>query len=95
MPDEPNNDFRQPPRTRLNSWKEIATYLEKDLSPRTAQWWETEGLPVYREGVRFFAYADELERWRSTRIVGPRVRETIDPVEPPERITARQEARKF
>jgi DNA-binding transcriptional regulator YiaG len=33
---------------RLNSWKEIAAYLQKDV--RTVQRWEkNEGLPVHRK----------------------------------------------
>jgi hypothetical protein len=31
---------------RLNSWKEVAAYLRRDV--RTVQRWEFEGLPVYR-----------------------------------------------
>jgi hypothetical protein len=31
---------------RLNSWKEVAAYLQRDV--RTVQRWEFEGLPVYR-----------------------------------------------
>jgi hypothetical protein len=53
-------------RRRLNSWKEIARYLERDL--RTVIRWEHDrGLPVHRvpgEGrAPVFAYADEIDRW--------------------------------
>lgn len=55
-------------RRQLSSWKEIATYLERDL--RTVQRWELERkLPVHRPpgekrgGV--FAYTDELDSWIS------------------------------
>lgn len=51
---------------RLESWKEIASHLHKDV--RTVQRWHAEaGLPVYRSpdtrirGV--FAYAAELDSW--------------------------------
>src|SRR5258707_14336679 len=70
MPEE----FKDPlvsPKRRLDSWKEIANHFGKDLIPRTAQRWEAEGLPIYREGVKVFAYADELDAWQKNRIVGP------------------------
>lgn len=68
-------------RKRLDSWKEIAGYLGKNLSQKTAQRWEkSAGLPVYREGVRVFAYADELDRWRARRVVlPPPEREGVEP----------------
>ena len=49
-------------RERLESWKEIAVYLKRDV--RTVQRWEkTEGLPVYRHmhGERGTAYAFKTE----------------------------------
>jgi hypothetical protein len=53
--------------TRLDTWKEIAAYLGKDV--RTAIRWEQErGLPVHRipgqkrSGV--FAWKSEVDRWR-------------------------------
>lgn len=51
---------------RLNSWKQIADYLGRDV--RTTMRWERErGLPVHRvPGGRsrtVFAYATELDRW--------------------------------
>jgi Tol biopolymer transport system component len=54
------------PDRRLNSWKEIAGYLDRDL--RTVQRWEdNKGLPVYRVpgGKRqaVFAYQGEIDRW--------------------------------
>src|SRR5712692_1468214 len=68
---DPKDDLRPSGRRRLDSWKEIASHLGKDLSVRTVQRWEADGLPVYREGVKVFAYADELDRWQKGRIVGP------------------------
>ncbi len=54
----------------LQSWKEIAAYLERD--ERTAQRWEKQaGLPVRRhhDGPRstVYAYPSELDKWRSVR----------------------------
>src|SRR5438477_3501817 len=51
---------------RLDSWKEIAAYLRRDV--RTVQRWErSEGLPVHRhlhdkQGT-VYAYQSELETW--------------------------------
>ena len=52
--------------TRLDSWKEIAAYLKRDI--RTLQRWEkTAGLPVRRlqtPGLRaVFAYTADLDEW--------------------------------
>ena len=51
---------------RLNSWKEIAAYLQKDV--RTVQRWEkNEGLPVHRKPhtklPSVYAYESELDEW--------------------------------
>ena len=54
------------PRQRLDSWKEIAAFFERD--ERTVRRWEAErGLPVHRvpgsaRGV-VYAFANELEEW--------------------------------
>src|SRR5260370_42686542 len=58
-------------RRRLDSWQEIAAHLGKNWSLRTVQRWEADGLPVYREGAKAFAYTGHLDRWRDDRIVGP------------------------
>ena len=56
---------------RLDSWKEIAEYLGRDV--RTAIRWEHErGLPVHRvpgerRGV-VFAYTSEIDEWRSGHV---------------------------
>jgi Tol biopolymer transport system component len=55
-----------PPTERLESWKEIASYLKKGV--RTVQRWErTDGLPVRRLGQDrpglVFAYKAELDAW--------------------------------
>ena len=53
---------------RLDSWKEIARYLNRDV--RTVQrWGETDGLPVYRlkrdqaKRSPVYAYAAEIDGW--------------------------------
>ncbi len=66
---------RHPPaeplgRARLECWKEIATYFQRDVS--TVQRWEKrEGLPVHRHlhdrlGT-VYAYTSELDAWWSNR----------------------------
>lgn len=55
---------------RLNSWKEIAAYL--DTSVRTVQRWErTEGLPVHRHEhasvATIYAYTSEVDAWLGSR----------------------------
>lgn len=65
--------------TRLDSWKEIAAYLQRDV--RTLQRWEkTAGLPVRRmqkPGLRaVYAYTADLDEW--IRDQDPR---TIEPAE--------------
>jgi eukaryotic-like serine/threonine-protein kinase len=56
--------------TRLDSWKEIAAYLKRDI--RTVQRWEKlERLPVRRHQHQkrgsAFAYRDELDAWWQNR----------------------------
>ncbi|SRR5579871_586234 len=53
-------------KEKLNSWKEIATYLGRDES--TARRWEKEcGLPIHRiggaKGASVYAYAAEIDQW--------------------------------
>lgn len=57
-------------RSRLDSWKGIASYLGR--SEKTVRRWEeTEGLPVHRlhheKRASVYAYTNELEQWRETR----------------------------
>jgi tetratricopeptide (TPR) repeat protein len=64
----PDQDSGSP--LRLNSWKAIATYFDRDV--RTVQLWEKhEGLPVHRlshaSRATVYAYPDELERWLAER----------------------------
>jgi eukaryotic-like serine/threonine-protein kinase len=63
LPEEDLPSSRPP---RLNSWKEIAAYFDRDV--RTVQLWEkNEALPVHRLGhvarSTVYAYPHELERW--------------------------------
>lgn len=56
---------------RLNSWKEISSYLGREI--RTCYRWATElGLPIRRiDGTsprsRVFAFRDELDEWLGNR----------------------------
>ncbi len=59
-------DLSKLPVEELNTWKEIADYL--DVSVRTAQHWQKEyGLPVRRlpgSKSRVFALRHELDAWK-------------------------------
>lgn len=55
---------------RLDSWKEIAAFLNRTV--RTTQRWErSEGLPVHRHiharGSSVYAYKNELVAWQLSR----------------------------
>ena len=59
-----------PTSTRLDSWKEIAHYLNRNV--RTVQRWETlEAMPVHRHchdaGHSIYAYKHEIDAWRLNR----------------------------
>jgi Tol biopolymer transport system component len=75
---------------RLDSWKEIATYLGKGVT--TVQRWEKqEGLPVHRQLhqslASVFAYTHELDDWRESRKADP-ASEAVLPEETPETAAA-------
>ena len=58
------------PANRLESWKEIAGYLGREV--RTVQLWEkNEGLPIHRhQHARqgsVYAYKNEIDTWRQAR----------------------------
>src|SRR5512144_509049 len=58
------------PQDRLESWKEIAAYLHRDI--RTVQRWELfEGLPIHRhmhlKRGSVYAFREELETWWANR----------------------------
>ena len=65
-PDRPTRGPEPPAHDRLESWKEIAAYLDKDVG--TVQRWEKRaGLPVHRHSesnVRnVYASRSELDGW--------------------------------
>ncbi len=69
LPNDPNQPGRPPTDRRLNSWKSIGAYFERD--ERTVKRWEAQrGLPVHRvpgagrSGV--YAYTSELAEWLKT-----------------------------
>src|SRR5713101_1603913 len=58
------------PEVHLDSWKEIATYVKRDVS--TVQRWEKrEGMPVHRhlhdKRGSVYALSSELDSWFQTR----------------------------
>jgi Tol biopolymer transport system component len=60
----------RPPEDRLDSWKEIAAYLKRDVT--TVQRWEKrEGMPVHRHlhdrMGSVYAFQAELDAWTRTR----------------------------
>ena len=70
-------------RERLDSWKQIASYLQRDV--RTVQRWEkSEGLPIQRHqhGSRgtVFAYPDEIDVWLEGRTSGQEPESAGQPV---------------
>src|SRR5215467_9001774 len=65
---------RNTPRKTLESWKQIAAYL--DRSERTVRRWEaSEGLPVHRREHEkqdtVFAFRHEIEAWSRLRTKCP------------------------
>jgi TolB-like protein/Flp pilus assembly protein TadD len=63
----------QPTEAPLDSWKEIATYVRRDVS--TVQRWEKrEGMPVHRhlhdKRGSVYAYGSELDAWLQSRKLG-------------------------
>ncbi len=72
MPDESRAAPTAEPHAqddRLESWKEIAAYLRRDV--RTVQRWERDGLPVHRHQRAQrpipYAYKHELDAWWTGR----------------------------
>ncbi len=60
----------RPPEDRLDSWKEIAAYLNRDVT--TVQRWEKrEGMPVHRHlhdrVGSVYAFRTDLDEWARTR----------------------------
>jgi Tfp pilus assembly protein PilF len=65
-PNDPNQQDRRKTARRLNSWKSIAAYFERD--ERTVKRWEAQrGLPVHRipgaGRTSVYAYESELAEW--------------------------------
>jgi len=65
-----STDSVRPPDDRLNSWKEIAVYLKRDVT--TVQRWERrEGMPVHRHVHdrmgSVYAFRAELDDWARSR----------------------------
>jgi TolB-like protein/Tfp pilus assembly protein PilF len=73
---EPSPGIRPPesaPQERLDSWKEIAAYLNRDVT--TVQRWERrEGMPVHRhlhdKRGSVYALSSELDAWQKSRKIG-------------------------
>src|SRR5260370_5011389 len=62
----------RPPEDRLNSWKEIAAYLNRDVTP-VQRWEKREGMPVHRRlhdrmGL-VYAFRADLDAWVRSRNV--------------------------
>jgi hypothetical protein len=62
--------FEIPPPDRLDSWKEIAAHLRRDVT--TGQRWEKrEGMPVHRhvhdKAGSVYAFSAELDAWARSR----------------------------
>ena len=59
-----------PSNARLDSWKEIAAYLKRDVTT-VRRWEKREGLPVHRHlhsrRDSIYAYAKELDAWLEAR----------------------------
>jgi tetratricopeptide (TPR) repeat protein len=67
LPDCPRVDKPAGGNDRLDSWKEIASYLRREV--RTVQLWEkNEGMPVHRHFHKHlgsvYAFRSEIDRWR-------------------------------
>ena len=65
-----DSDPEQPAQERLDSWKDIAAYLQREV--RTVQLWEkNEGLPVHRHAHlkrgTVYAYKAEIDAWEKGR----------------------------
>lgn len=72
------------PQERLDSWKEIAAYLNRDVT--TVQRWEKrEGMPVHRhqhdKRGSVYALSSELDVWRQTRNLCLEEEQGKDPAE--------------
>src|SRR5579872_6313820 len=88
MPEAPApTSIGSPSGRRLDSWKEIAEHLGREV--RTAQRWEREqGLPVYRHIHRkrssVYAFSAELDAWWTARAPAIQNGPAIEPAAAPE-----------
>lgn len=85
----------QPAGARLDSWKEIATYLKRDVS--TVQRWELrEGMPIHRhvhaKRGSVYAFTSELDDWVRSRKL--RLQAERPETEAPPRTETHQESNK-
>src|ERR1700684_1875588 len=79
LPSAPRTE--KPPEDRLDSWKEIAAFLNRDVT--TVQRWEKrEGMPVHRHlhdrAGSIYAFTSELDEWargRNVRVEHEQVKE--------------------
>jgi len=67
-----SSSVKPPEEDRLDSWKEIAAYLNRDVT--TVQRWEKrEGMPVHRHlhdnKGSIYAFSSELDAWQQSRRV--------------------------
>ncbi len=64
------HDTIRPTETPLESWKEIAAYVQRD-STTVRRWEKKEGLPVHRHAHQsrnsVYAYRSEIDAWRAGR----------------------------
>lgn len=78
------SDERSGPNRRLETWKEIGSFLNRDA--RTVRRWEAErGLPVRRvpgAKSKVYAYAHDLEDW----LAGPQAADAVAEAPPPSAI---------
>ena len=69
-----------PQGRRLESWKEIASYLGRDITT-VRRWEKREGLPVHRHRHSrlgtVYAYTAQLDAWRRERSPAPTMGETV------------------
>jgi hypothetical protein len=56
-------------RPRLDGWKAIAAFFER--TDRAVQAWEQDGLKIHRFHGRVWAYIEDLEDYRSKRLILP------------------------
>ena len=70
----PNETQRNASETTLESWKEIAAYLQRN-AVTVRRWEKEEGLPIHRHGHKrgssVYAYPAEIDAWRAGRKVVP------------------------